>query len=270
MLSSNNILLPSNGRPVAAPSQDIVIGVYWLTKDRESSAAAFTADAAQDNIPQLDRDPKQVVRHFGSVAEVEMALAHDVVELQSPVYYLTDPRPAAEMEEGEARKKVWIKTTPGRVIFNSVVPEALGFWNITMGKKELGDIIFAAYQKVGLGTAVVFLDDLKAFGFKYSTAGGVSVGIEDMKIPGEKDEILREAEDDVARFTRAYNNGVISNGERYNKVIDTWTHANNDVADAMVARLAADRAGFNPVFMMMNSGARGSRDQMRQLAGMRG
>ena len=139
-----------------------------------------------------------------------------------------------------------------------------------MGKKELGDIIFSAYRTVGLATTVEFLDNLKDFGFRYSTLGGVSVGIEDMEIPDEKDEILRDAEEDVARFTRAYKNGVISNGERYNKVIDTWTHANNDVADAMVNRLAADRGGFNPVFMMMNSGARGNRDQMRQLAGMRG
>ncbi|HEX5872627.1 MAG TPA: hypothetical protein VFY65_19490, partial [Longimicrobium sp.] len=185
-------------------------------------------------------------------------------------YFLTDPRPEAEKEEGEAEKKEWVATTPGRIIFNSVVPAAMGFWNKTMGKKEQGDIIFSAYRTVGLATTVVFLDNLKAFGFRYSTLAGVSVGIEDMKIPGEKDEILREADDDVARFTRAYNNGVISNGERYNKVIDTWTHANNDVADAMVNRLAADRGGFNPVYMMMNSGARGSRDQMRQLAGMRG
>ncbi|HEY0155530.1 MAG TPA: DNA-directed RNA polymerase subunit beta' [Longimicrobium sp.] len=270
MLSSNNILLPSNGRPIAAPSQDIVIGCYWLTKDRADAPLSFAADAEERAIPGAEHDTRRLVRRFGNVAEVEMALAHNLVELHSPVYYLTDPRPDAELDEGEARKPIWIETTPGRVIFNSVVPGPMGFWNKTMGKKELGDVIFSAYRTVGLGRTVVFLDDLKAFGFRYATFGGVSVGIEDMKIPAEKDEILREADDDVARFTRAYNNGVISNGERYNKVIDTWTHANNDVADAMVARLAGDRAGFNPVFMMMNSGARGSRDQMRQLAGMRG
>jgi DNA-directed RNA polymerase subunit beta' len=186
------------------------------------------------------------------------------------MFYLVDPRPEAELEEGEARVPRWVATTAGRIIFNSVVPEAMGYWNRTMGKKEQGDVIFSAYRTVGLARTVVFLDDLKAFGFRYSTLGGVSVGIEDMKIPAEKDTILKEADEDVARFTRAYNNGVISFGERYNKVIDTWTHANNDVADAMVDRLSKDRGGFNPVFMMMNSGARGSRDQMRQLAGMRG
>ncbi|HET6765327.1 MAG TPA: DNA-directed RNA polymerase subunit beta' [Longimicrobiaceae bacterium] len=270
MLSSNNILLPSNGRPIAAPSQDIVIGAYWLTKDSPEFAAEFATDAQELKKPFSKQDPKNIVHRVASVAEVEMAMQHGHLELQSPVWFLTDPRPASELEEGEERTKRWIQTTVGRVIFNSVVPEALGFWNRTMGKKELGDVIFSAYRTVGLARTVVFLDDLKAFGFRYSTAGGVSVGIEDMKIPADKEQILREAEDDVARFTRAYNNGVISNGERYNKVIDTWTHANNDVADAMVARLAADRSGFNPVFMMMNSGARGSRDQMRQLAGMRG
>ncbi|HEY0017322.1 MAG TPA: DNA-directed RNA polymerase subunit beta' [Longimicrobium sp.] len=270
MLSSNNILLPSNGRPVAAPSQDIVIGCYWLTKDKDHFRADVAADQAELVKPPAERDLAKVLPRFDNVAEVEMALAHRRVGYHSTVYFLTDPRPEAEKEEGEAEKKEWVATTPGRIIFNSVVPAAMGFWNKTMGKKEQGDIIFSAYRTVGLATTVVFLDNLKAFGFRYSTLAGVSVGIEDMKIPGEKDEILREADEDVARFTRAYNNGVISNGERYNKVIDTWTHANNDVADAMVNRLAADRGGFNPVYMMMNSGARGSRDQMRQLAGMRG
>src|SRR3954451_7902811 len=270
MLSSNNILLPSNGRTIAAPSQDIVIGCYWLTHETAAHNAAFEGDLAEQKKAPQERDPAKVVRRFTNVAEVEMALAHKVVGYHSPIWYFTDPRPEGELEEGEARKPTWVRTTPGRVIINSVVPQELGFWNRTMGKKELGDVIFSAYRTVGLGRTVVFLDDLKAFGFRYSTLGGVSVGIEDMEIPAEKDQILREAEDDVARFTRAYNNGVISNGERYNKVIDTWTHANNDVADAMVDRLKKSKGGFNPVYMMMNSGARGSRDQMRQLAGMRG
>jgi DNA-directed RNA polymerase subunit beta' len=270
MLSSNNILLPSNGRPIAAPSQDIVIGCYWLTHETAGHNAAFEADLAEGKKAPQERDAARLVRRFTNVAEVEMALAHRVVGYHSPIWYFTDPRPEAELEEGEARRSTWVRTTPGRVIINSVVPQELGFWNRTMGKKELGDVIFSAYRTVGLGRTVVFLDDLKAFGFRYSTLGGVSVGIEDMEIPAEKDQILREAEDDVARFTRAYNNGVISNGERYNKVIDTWTHANNDVADAMVDRLKKSKGGFNPVYMMMNSGARGSRDQMRQLAGMRG
>jgi DNA-directed RNA polymerase subunit beta' len=256
MLSSNNILLPSNGRPIASPTQDIVIGCYLLTKEEADFETAF-ADG-------------RTLPRYSSVGELEMALEHGQVHHHSPIHYWWDAAGMGLTEEGEVREGRWLQTTVGRVIFNSVVPGELGFWNKTMGKKELGDIIFASYQEVGLGRTTVFLDSLKDFGFRYSTQGGVSVGIEDMEIPAEKDVILREAEEDVARFTRAYANGVISNGERYNKVIDTWTHANNDVADAMVSRLARSRDGFNPVFMMMNSGARGSRDQMRQLAGMRG
>ena len=267
MLSSNNILLPSNGRPISAPTQDIVMGCYWLTRDPADFKDAFAADAAEQQTPLDERNPAKLVRRFSSVAEVEMALAHHTVRFQSPIYYWVQGAQALLEDEVQPR---WIRTTPGRVIFNSVVPQQLGFINKTMGKKELGDIVFHAYRTVGLGRTTVFLDALKDFGFRYSTMGGVSVGIEDMEIPPEKDAILREAQDDVSRFTRAYSNGVISNGERYNKVIDTWTHANNDVADAMVSRLAKSRGGFNPVYMMMTSGARGSRDQMRQLAGMRG
>jgi DNA-directed RNA polymerase subunit beta' len=270
MLSSNNILLPSNGRPIAAPSQDIVIGCYWLTKELEGFEEAFAADEQESAKPAKKRDASRLLRRFGSVGEVEMAVALGQITLHAPAYFWMDPTGMGLTEAGEERQARWIRTTVGRTIFNSVVPAELGFWNQTMGKKELGDIIFSAYRTVGLARTTVFLDGLKDFGFRYSTLGGVSVGIEDMQIPAEKETILREAEDDVTRFTRAYNNGVISNGERYNKVIDTWTHANNDVADAMVDRLALDRGGFNPVYMMMNSGARGSRDQMRQLAGMRG
>jgi DNA-directed RNA polymerase subunit beta' len=156
------------------------------------------------------------------------------------------------------------------VLFNSIVPDQLGFLNRTFGKKELGDLAFECFTRVGLRETTEFLDALKDFGFRYSTLGGISVGLVDLQIPGEKEEILTDADEEVARFTRAYQNGVISNGERYNKVIDTWTHANNDVADAMVRHLERANDGFNPVFMMMNSGARGNRDQMRQLAGMRG
>ena len=256
MLSSNNILLPSNGRPIAAPTQDIVMGCYWLTKDPEGFDTAF--------------EDGQMVPRFGTVGEVEMAIDLGRIGYHSPIHFWYDPVGMGPDEEGNPREPRWVATTAGRVIFNSVVPVQLGFLNRTASKKELGDIVFSSYQTVGLARTTVFLDALKDFGFRYSTQGGVSVGIEDMEIPPEKDEILREAEEDVARFTRAYQNGVISNGERYNKVIDTWTHANNDVADAMVTRLGQSRGGFNPVFMMMNSGARGSRDQMRQLAGMRG
>ena len=150
------------------------------------------------------------------------------------------------------------------------MPDEIGFLNKTFGKKELGDLVFACFENAGLGKTTEFLDHLKNFGFGYATMGGISVGVSDLEVPHEKAAILKEAEEEVARFQKAYGDGFISNGERYNKVIDVWTHANNDVADAMVQHLERSKDGFNPVYMMMTSGARGNRDQMRQLAGMRG
>ena len=139
-----------------------------------------------------------------------------------------------------------------------------------MKKKALGELVFESYRRAGLATTVEFLDRLKDFGFRNATRGGVSIGIEDLHIPAEKETLLGEAEARVERFQRAYQTGNITNGERYNKVIDTWTHANNDIADAMVKAMRESKQGFNPVFMMFDSGSRGSRDQIRQLAGMRG
>jgi DNA-directed RNA polymerase subunit beta' len=278
MLASNNILLPSNGRPVASPSQDMVIGCYYLTKaplavqDAEDTLrSARNKERREAAQKALDEIYAKAPR-YGRFAEAESALALRHVGFHTPCWFWVerkDPEATEESEQEAARGK-WVRTTVGRAVFNSVCPEDLGYWNVTMGKRELGEIIFQAYRNVGLKRTTEFLDALKDFGFRYATLGGISVGLVDLVVPTEKGEILGEAEEEVSRFTRAYQNGVISNGERYNKVIDTWTHANNDVADAMVKRLERSNSGFNPVFMMMNSGARGNRDQMRQLAGMRG
>jgi DNA-directed RNA polymerase subunit beta' len=203
---------------------------------------------------------------FSTYGEVEMGLEAERLVFQSPIWYWARKRSGDEGDNGG----MWHRTTAGRVLFNSIIPDDLGFFNQTFGKKELGDLIFDCFTEVGLRLTTEFLDRLKDFGFRYATMGGVSVGIEDLEVPSEKPEILREAEVQVTRFQKAYAAGYISNGERYNKIIDTWTHANNDVADAMVRHLERSKEGFNPVYMMMTSGARGNRDQMRQLAGMRG
>jgi DNA-directed RNA polymerase subunit beta' len=249
MLSSNNILKPSDGRPVAEPSQDIVLGCYFATK-------------ASGEFDKIARDPKATAatRAFTSAAEVEMAISLGRVAYHSPVRYLVD-------RDGERQ---WILTTAGRVLFNAIVPPEIGFQNREMKKKALGELVFESYRRCGLAGTVEFLDRLKDFGFFYATRGGVSIGVEDLRIPDEKSVLLKEAEDRVDRFQRAYSTGNITNGERYNKVIDTWTHANSDVADAMVKTMREANRGFNPVFMMFDSGSRGSRDQIRQLAGMRG
>ncbi|NJD64694.1 MAG: DNA-directed RNA polymerase subunit beta', partial [Chloroflexi bacterium] len=273
MLSSNNILLPSNGRPVAAPSQDMVIGSYYLTNpglrisDLEKTAndPKVAKSRRQQAEEELDKIFANAPR-FSSYGQVETAISLDQLQFHTPVWYWFG---AFVNEEGETVGK-WMRTTAGRVLFNSIIPDVLGFLNRTFGKKELGDLVFECFTRVGLRATTEFLDSLKDFGFRYATIGGISVGIEDLEVPGEKAAILKDADEQVTRFQRAYASGFISNGERYNKVIDTWTHANNDVADAMVRHLERSKDGFNPVYMMMTSGARGNRDQMRQLAGMRG
>ena len=249
MLSSNNVLKPADGRPVAEPSQDIVLGCYFATK----------APLGFDAIVK-DKNAVAKLNTFGSATEVEMALTHGRVKTHSVIRFLTRTESGTE----------WVVTTPGRVQFNQILPSLLGFQNRDMKKKALSELVFEAYRSAGLETTVSFLDRLKDFGFQHATRGGVSIGVEDLHIPGEKEELLAEATQRVERFQKAYSTGNITNGERYNKVIDTWTHANSDIADAMVKRMRESQGGFNPVFMMFDSGSRGSRDQIRQLAGMRG
>ncbi len=252
MISSNNVLRPSDGRPVTEPSQDMVLGCYFLTKV----------------VGDLD-DAKVEARHFGSLAEVESAVATGRLEFHSPIEFWFAPPKGAEAPEAK-----WIRTTAGRVLFNGILPRRLvaqlGFQNVVMRKRTLSDIVFESYRGAGLAETVDFLDQLKNFGFRYATLGGISIGVEDLEIPDEKAEIIQEASIRVERFQEAYATGQITFGERYNKVIDAWTHANNDIASVMVANLAKSHGGFNPVFMMFDSGSRGSRDQIRQLAGMRG
>jgi DNA-directed RNA polymerase subunit beta' len=248
MISSNNILKPSDGRPVAEPSQDMVLGCHFLTKE-----------------PADFEEGLKTAPHIGSMAELEMGIAVKRLQFHSPVH---------AWHEAPGQPGRWIATTAGRFIFNSILPEGLlreqGFQNKVMRKKDLSELVFESYRRAGLAPTVQFLDQLKEFGFRYATIGGVSIGVADLEIPTEKSPLLHDAENRVERFQRAYATGQITFGERYNKVIDAWTHANNDIAEAMVATMRRSKGGFNPVFMMFDSGSRGSRDQIRQLAGMRG
>ena len=228
----------------------MVLGCYFLTKE----PADFERLVAK--APRVS-----------SLAELDMAIAVKRLEYHSPVQFWFEPSGSAH-GVGE-----WVPTTAGRVIINSILPESLraeGFRNMVMRKKDLSELVFESYRGAGLAATVQFLDALKEFGFRYATIGGVSIGVEDLEIPLEKAQLLHDAEQRVERFQRAYATGQITFGERYNKVIDAWTHANNDIADAMVKTMQRSKGGFNPVFMMFDSGSRGSRDQIRQLAGMRG
>jgi DNA-directed RNA polymerase subunit beta' len=246
MLSSNNILKPADGKPIAAPSQDIVLGCYYLTREPA---------------PIEGEEPE--IEFHGSPDEALVAYDTDFLRLHSRIRV----RVAGRVYD----------TTVGRVIFNSIVPretedgrEEIPWINKEMSKKELVDLVALAYEKQGLKRTVVFLDDLKELGFRFATQAGISVGIDDMVIPESKKEILEAADREVEKITQQYRKGIITDGERYNKVIDVWTHANTDVAKVMFDRLRDDQGGFNPIYMMADSGSRGSKDQIRQLAGMRG
>jgi len=238
ILSSNNILLPSNGSPVASPSQDIVLGCYYLTRQRYIEPEGYQ--------PPRFIDRNDVILVF----ENERIKLHDKILLRV---------------NGK-----FVETTVGRVIFNQIVPDELGFINKEMNKSALSDLVLNSYRVSGLKRTVEFLDDLKEYGFRYATWAGITVGITDMLIPKRKPELLQKARKEVESITKAYQQRTITDGERYNKVIDTWTHTTSDVAKEMFIALRKSTDGFNPIYMMADSGARGSREQIRQLAGMRG
>jgi DNA-directed RNA polymerase subunit beta' len=237
MLSTNNILSPASGRPVATPSQDIVLGCNYLTKMSDVPADA-----------KLQR--------FADTLEVRGAFDHGYLKLQEAI----DLRVDGEM----------IRTTPGRVILNEILPDGLGFENVTQNKKSLERLVSKCYRLFGSAKTAEVLDDLKQRGFDYATKAGITVSIDDIRIPDEKEELIAKAQKEAEDIRKAYRNGVITEGERYNRIIDTWTRVTSEVEDATFAGLAQDRGGFNPIYMMADSGSRGSKEQIRQLAGMRG
>jgi DNA-directed RNA polymerase subunit beta' len=238
MLATHNILSPASGRPLATPSQDIVLGCYYLTKSEQEDA------------------PPAGLKAFYGPAEVRSAVDAGTVRLHQPVRMKRD---------GEM-----VVTTPGRVIFNEVLPAGLGFVNRVLDRKALEGLVGESYSKLGPEQTALLLDDLKDLGFDYATRAGITVGIDDFQIPDAKAEIVERALEEVVIIARNYRAGVITEGERYNKVIDTWTHATTEVEQVTFEDLAKDKNGFNPIFMMADSGARGSREQIRQLCGMRG
>lgn len=236
MLSSHNILSPANGRPLAIPSQDIVMGIYYLTKMKPG-------DKGENKM-------------FSSPVEVRIAHHDGKLGLHARIKVRID---------GEL-----VETTTGRVLFNEVVPEELGFVNELVTKRRLEEIVSDVYKKYGNYRTAMFLDELKSLGFDYSMKSGVTVGIEDVRIPEEKSALLNDAVSKVNTIQKQYEKGVITDGERYNKIIDIWTRTTSDVAETMFSHLEKERDGFNPIYMMADSGARGSKEQIRQLAGMRG
>src|SRR5881296_3533166 len=243
MLSSNNILSPANGAPLAVPTQDMVLGIYYLTKERLGTP---------------ERPVRGEGRLFADSEEVRIAYDNEDVDLQARIRLRWN---------GEV-----IETTVGRTLFNSIVPESLRFVNQELKKKEVTSLVGRCYNLLGNEVTVGFLDELKDVGFRYATLSGLSIGIDDMHIPSSKERHIASAREQVNEVEQQYQDGVITNGERYNKVVDIWAHVTEQIAEEMFKELEEGEQGgeFNPIFMMADSGARGSKQQIRQLAGMRG
>jgi DNA-directed RNA polymerase subunit beta' len=250
MLASHNILNPSNGAPVAVPSQDMVLGLYYLTKSKKNL-------------------PNDAVRGEGkifySAEEVNIALNEKQVDIHAQIKV----RVTNALEGTELVTKV-IETTVGRVMFNQVVPHEVGYINELLTKKSLRDIIGMVVKKTGMAKTAKFLDDIKDLGFKTAFKGGLSFNLGDIETPDEKFKIIKDARTQVDEVMNNYSMGFITNNERYNQVIDIWTHANSKVTKKVMDVLSSDKQGFNSVYMMLDSGARGSKEQIKQLSGMRG
>jgi DNA-directed RNA polymerase subunit beta' len=263
MLSSNNILSPAHGSPIAIPSQDIVLGIYYLTKAKSGA--------------------KGEGRAFGNPDDVMLALEAGELETLSPIRLrfsgelqdLTaarDDQDVLRTEVQTVQNKI-INTTVGRVILNQQLPAGMPYVNGLLKKKGLQQLVQSCYLKFGLEKTVEMLDSLKNLGFTYATKSGLSIGIDDLIIPKEKVPLVDRAREEVIKVESQYLEGAITNGERYNKVIAIWSEATEDIANAMFGEMEEiDREGrqFNPVYIMADSGARGSKQQIRQLAGMRG
>ncbi|HLP42875.1 MAG TPA: DNA-directed RNA polymerase subunit beta', partial [Fibrobacteria bacterium] len=236
MMSANNILHPASGQPIAVPSQDIVLGCYYLTAMKPTGRGAG--------------------KMFSSADEAIRAYEAGGVELHVPVKVRI---------EGQM-----IETSVGRIHLNQVIPKELGFINKSFDKKTISATIDRYFRIAGNERTCLFLDAIKELGFRWATRGGMSLSISDMIIPPEKYEMIKGTKTKVDKVAELYENGVITDGERYNQVIDLWSHTTNDVATLVYEKLSQDRDGFNPVYMMAVSGARGSREQIKQLSGMRG
>jgi len=258
MLAPNNIFSPSSGKPITTPSQDIILGCYYLTQNPRKSTEKENARLSI----------------FANADEVEFALAEKSISVHDWIYFVNpdfSKDGKTSTVYGNATEKL-LRTTPGRVIFNQIWPQGMGFFNKACGKKQLSDVIWRCYQVSAQAGTVETLDKLKDLGFTWATRAGISIGIIDMIIPKEKTTELDAAYKQIAIVEKQHRSGIITAGERYNKIIDIWTHAGNTIADVMFQTLEHNegRKELNPVYVMVDSGARGNKQQVKQLAGMRG
>ncbi len=251
MLSSHNILNPANGAPITVPSQDMVLGLYYLTKGRKGTS---------------DHPIKGEGKKYFSAEEVIVAFNEGKLSKHAHVKVRAKVR---DKKTGELTSKT-IETVAGRVIFNQYVPEEVGFVDELLTKKKLQTIIAEVFKAAGQSKAAKFLDDIKELGFQMAYKGGLSMGLNDVKVPDEKQKLVANAQEEVDGVWSNYMMGLITDNERYNQVIDIWTRTNTLLTNTLMRQLEEDQQGFNSIYMMMHSGARGSREQIRQLGGMRG
>jgi DNA-directed RNA polymerase subunit beta' len=264
MLAPNNIFSPSSGNPITTPTQDIALGCYYLTvesqKDRMRSRQARDGEAQKVEHLPIFRDNHEVHTAY----DEGLVKLHSRIRFRNPDYQI-------ETQNGSKDKSV-ITTTVGRVFFNEIWPDAMGFYNAPVPKRKLEEFIHHCYQLAGHNETVRTLDALKDLGFEGATQAGFSVGVVDMIVPETKAKTIETARKGLAEVESQYRKGIITDGERYNKIIDIWTHATDEIAGQMFRAMEHNelRAEMNPLFMMIDSGARGNRQQFRQLAGMRG
>ena len=245
MLQSHNILNPANGAPITVPSQDMILGLYYITKLRKGAKGEGLT--------------------FYGAEEAIIAYNEGKVDVHAPVKVIVD-----DVDEKGFPLRHMVETSVGRVIVNEIIPQEVGFFNGIISKKSLRDIIARVIKTVNMARACEFLDGIKNLGYRKSYEGGLSFNLDDIIIPVEKKEIVQRGNDEIDQITSNYNMGFITDKERYNQVIDTWTHVNTDLKKTLMKQMTEADQGFNAVFMMLDSGARGSADQIAQLAGMRG
>jgi DNA-directed RNA polymerase subunit beta' len=262
MLAPNNLFSPASGKPVMNPSQDIPLGCYFLTYLREFPS--HDPKAKKSDIPER-------LPIFSEASEVEFAMAEGGLSVNDKIRFLNPDYGLPKRPYGDPTKTT-IETTAGRVCFNEIWPEGLGFINTTIGKKQISDIIWRCFQTVGQKETVNALDRLKQLGFREATRSGCSIGITDMVIPTAKAAGLENAYKQIEEIEKQYRRGIITHGERYQKIIDIWTQVGEIVADELFRTLEYNegKKHHNPLYVMVNSGARGNRTQIKQLAGMRG
>ena len=246
MLGSHNILNPANGAPITVPSQDMVLGLYYITKLRKGCKG-------------------EGLKFYGP-EEAEIAYNEKKVDMHAIVSVIVDDIDA----EGKPIKRLVEETSVGRILFNQYVPNEIGYVNEIISKKSLRGIISRVIKSCGIPRSAKFLDDIKNLGYRMAFKGGLSFNLGDIIIPAEKEEYVNEGYREVEEVMNNYSMGFITNTERYNQIIDIWTHVNSRLTDTLMKQLSSDNQGFNSVYMMLDSGARGSKDQIRQLAGMRG